>query len=289
MSKKQGIAVGVMAFLVILYFGLTQYASHVAKTRLDAAIAKQGPYVQFHYGKVSYNIFTQNTVIRAVSIRGPKMAAPVFAKEIIIRRLDLDSPRPTSVSVDILGIELEPSSLGKEGAAELAALGYAGPWSCDVTVDMDCLAEKRELKTHMRYAAKDVGSLRLDFVLGNLDFAAAKPEAAMASLFNCALKQAEMAYTDASLVERIFRMNAAKQGLGLPAYKKQLADQLDASLQHSTKPLTQAFVGALKQFVENPRQLTISANPASPVSFMELLKAGTPEAVANLLALDIKS
>ncbi|BAH78060.1 hypothetical protein [Solidesulfovibrio magneticus] len=289
MSKKQGIAVGVIVFLAIAYFGLTQYASHVAKTRLEAAIAKKGPFVQILYGNVSYNIFTQNTVIRAVSFKGPKMAAPIFAKEIIVRRLEMDSPKPTSVSMDILGIELEPSALGREAAAELAALGYAGPWSCDVTVDMDSLVEKRELKSHMVYAAKNVGSLRLDFVLGNLDFAAAKPEAVMAGLFNCALKQAEMAYTDASLVERIFKQNAAKQGLDLPAYKKQLADQLDTSLQRSSKPLPQAFINALKQFVENPRQLTISANPTAPVSFMELLKAGTPEAVANLLALDIKS
>lgn len=289
MSKKQGIAVGIIVVLAIAYFGLTQYASHVAKTRLDDAIAKQGPFVQIHYGNVSYNIFTQHTVIRAVSFTGPKMAAPIFAKEVIIRRLDLDSPKPTYASIDVLGIELEPSSLGKEAAAELAALGYAGAWSCDVTVDMDSLVEKRELKTHMVYAAKDVGSLRLDFVLSNLDFAATKPEAAMASLFNCALKQAEMAYVDASLVERIFKQNAAKQGLDLPAYKKQLVGQLDAALQHSPKSLPQAFINALKQFVENPRQLTISANPTAPVSFMDLLKAGTPEAVANLLALDIKS
>ncbi|HML53304.1 MAG TPA: hypothetical protein PKC79_04365 [Solidesulfovibrio magneticus] len=289
MSKKQRIVVSSITFLVILYIGLTHYASDVAKARIDAAIAKQGPHVTFHYGTVSYNIFTQHTVIRAVSLRGPNMAAPVFAKEVIIRRIDLDSPKPTYVSFDILGIELEPSALGKEAAAELAALGYVGPWASDVTIDMDCLVEKRELMTHMRYAAKDVGSLRLDFVLGNLDYTAAKPEAVMASLFNCALKQAEMAYVDASLIERIFKQNAAKQGMDLPTYKKQLAGQLDAALQHSPKPLPQALASALKQFVENPRQLTISANPASPVSFMELLKAGTPEAVANLLALDITS
>ena len=289
MNKKQRIIVSSISFLIIMFFGLTQYASDVAKTRLDATIAKQGPQVTFHYGKVSYNLFTQHTVIKAVSLRGPNMVAPVFIKEIIIRRLDLDSPQPAYVSFDILGLELEPSFLGKDGAAELADLGYAGPWSCDVTIDMDCLAEKRELKSHMLYAAKDVGSLRLDFVLGNMDFAAVKPEAIMASLFNCALKQAEMAYTDASLIERIFKQNAAKQGMDLSAYKKQLAGQLDAALQHSPKPLHQAFASALKQFVENPRQLTISANPTAPVSFMELLKAGTPEGMANLLALDIKS
>ena len=289
MSKKQRIIVSSITFLIILFYGLTQYASDVAKSRIDAAIAKQGPNVTFHYGKISYNLFTQHTVINAVSMRGPGMAVPVFAKEVIIRRIDLDSPKPTYVSFDILGIELEPSALGKEVATELAALGYAGPWASDVTVDMDCLVEKRELKSHMVYAAKDVGSLRLDFVLGNLDYTAVKPEAIMASMFNCALKQAEMAYTDASLIERIFKQNAAKQGMDLPAYKKQLAGQLDAALQHSPKPLPQAFGRALKQFVENPRQLTISANPAAPVSFMELLKAGTPEAVANLLALDIKS
>lgn len=289
MSKKQGIAVGVIIFLAIAYFGLTQYASHVAKTRLEAAIAKKGPYVQILYGNVSYNIFTQNTVIRAVSFKGPKMAVPIFAKEIIVRRLEMDSPKPTSVSMDILGIELEPSALGKEGAAELAALGYAGPWTCDVTVDMDCQVEKRELKTHTLYAAKDVGSLRFDFVLSNLDWAANTPEALMATLFTSAVKQAEIAYIDASLAERIFKKNATQQGLDLPTYKKQLTDQLDASLRQSPTPLSEAFVHALKQFIENPRQLTISANPAAPVFFGAILKTGSPEGIANLLALDIKS
>ena len=63
----------------------------------------------------------------------------------------------------------------------------------------------------------------------------------------------------------------------------------DEALQKDHNPLLAGVVTALKQFIENPRQLTISLTPAKPVPLGEIGRAGSPEAVAGLLNLQVKS
>jgi len=291
MNKKllaAGLAVLVLAGA---YLGLTRYASNAARAQVDAAIAKAGPAAaNVVYKDVSYNLLTHRTVISDVSILAPGGVAPTRINEVVVRSIDDASPTPAFLAMDIRGIQLDPAAFGARDAARFAALGYAGPLSCDLGVDYAYAKDKRELAVHaVSLSAKDVGAVRLSLTLGNMDF---DPNAAATLLFTyprILLKQAELVYTDASLMERVLKEEAAKQGVEVASLKKSLAADADAALQKEQSPLSAGILTALKQFIENPRQLSISVAPVSPVPLGEIGRAGSPEAVAKLLNLQVKS
>jgi hypothetical protein len=283
-NKKYRIAVRVVIFLVVAYLGLTNYASDVARARIDAAVTKQGGKV--NYKKVFYNLFTQHTIISNVSIQPPGVATPTYIDEIVVRRIDLKSPRPTFLSMDMRGMRLDSTILGAVGAARLTDLGYTGPFSLDISIDFDCLLDKREGTIQSLYAVKDVGLLRFSLLFGNIDDSSAINPAFFGYL---TMKQAELTYVDASLVERVLKWAAAEKGVEVPVFKKVLATQAEAFVQKFQSPHAADIADALKQFIANPRQLTISINPAAPVPLGEIIRAGSPEAIANLLNLQVKS
>ena len=289
MNKKSRIAVRIALLLVVAYLGLSHYASDVARTRVDAAIAKQGG--KFTYKNVSYNLFTQQTVISDISILPPGAMTTSHIDKVVVRRIAGNSSTPSSLAVDIKGLMIDSAIFGEAGAAQLAALGYTGPWPCDMSIDYNCLLDKRELTLQSFYEAKDVGSLRLNLVLGNIDYDGKKPPTtfALALAPNITLLRLELAYVDDSLLERVLKQEAAEKGVDVPTFKTTLADQSEAFLQKKQLPHTASIMTALKQFIENPRQLSISATPATPVSLGEIGSAGSPEAVAKLLNLQVKS
>lgn len=290
MNKKL-LAVGIaVVILAGAYFGLNRYASNAARAHIDAAIAKAGPAANVVYKDVSYNIFTRQTVISDVSILPPGGVTPARISEVVVRSLDDASPTPAFMAVDVRGIQIDPAALGGPDAARFAALGYAGPLSCDLGIDYNYARDKRELTVGaITLSVKDVGAIRLSLALGNLDF---DPNQAATLLFTyprILLNRAEMVYTDASLMERVLKQEAAKKGVDVATLKKTLAQDADAALQEEQSPLLTGVVTALKRFIENPRQLTISVSPAAPLPLGEIGRAGSPEAVAKLLNLQVKS
>ena len=297
MNKKYRSIVSICVVFVVAYYGLTSYASDVARARIDAAVAKQGGKVQ--YKKVSYNLFTRQTTIRDISIQPPGVATLTHIDEIIVRRIDMDSPRPTFLAMDLRGFKFDPAVLGPTGAAAFAGLGYTGPLSLDISLDYDCLLEKREVTIHSRYEAKDVGALRLSLRCGNIDYpSGGKPVLDSSGgklvlspdiLAKITMQQAELAYVDASLMERILKRVAAQGGLDVPTLKKSLVAQSEAFWQQSKIPHAADIAAAFKSFIENPRQLTFSMNPATPVPLGAIIKANSPATIANLLNLQVKS
>ncbi|MHC1791024.1 hypothetical protein [Solidesulfovibrio sp.] len=290
MNKKL-LAAGIVALVLAgTYFGLGLYASKAARAQVEIAVARMGPAANVAYKDVSYNILTGHTVIDDVSILPPGGLTPARIDRIVVRSLDQTSPNPAYMAVDVHGLQLDPAALGRADAARFAALGYSGPLPCDLSVDYNYARDKRELTVNaVSLSVKDVGAIRLSLTLGNLDF---DPDQAANLLFSyprILLGRAELVYTDASLVERVIKQEAAKQGVDVATLKKTMAADADATLETAKSPLMASVVTALKQFIENPRQLSMSVSPATPLPLGEIGRAGSPEAVAKLLNLQVKS
>ena len=287
MNIKRFIALFIVSVLVNAYFSFTRSASNTARDRLDAAIAKSGG--KFIYKDIFYNILTQNIIISHVSIQPPGAESFINIDEIVVRRIDLKNSIPHFLYCDIKGLKLDPTTFGNTGAATFASLGYTGPLSCDISTNYNFTFDKSQFTLQSLYTAKDVGSLRMDVSFGNIDFDAKQLPQTLALASNITLLQAEIAYVDASLLARLLKLEAAEKGVDVPTLKTTLAGQAEAFLEQKQLPHTTSVVTALKQFIENPRQLTISLTPAMPVPLGEIGRAGSPEAVDRLLSLEVKS
>ncbi len=288
MSKKLMAGIVVIVVLVAGYFGLNIYASSKATEEVDAAIAKMGPAMHVSYTKVAYNVLTRQATISGVSILAPGSPTPVRIGEIVVKRFD-DSPNPAFANMDFKGIEIAPAALG-DGAPAAAALGYTGPFLCDVGMDYAYAKDKKEMdiKT-FSLSVKDVGSLTFNLRLGNVDIDPKQPAALLFTYPQILLLQAGLTYKDASLVERLLKAEAAKSGTDVAALKQKLTSQADAAVKGQTSPVLTSAMTAIKQFINNPKELSVTANPAKPLPLGQIGNAGGPDAVAAMLNLQIKS
>lgn len=290
MNKKL-LAAGLAALVLAgAYFGLSLYASKAARAQVDIAIAKMGPAANVVYKDVSYNILTRHTVIADVSILPPGGLTPARIDRIVVRSLDQTSPNPAYMALDVHGLQIDPAALGSADAARFAALGYSGPLSCDLTLDYAYARETRELdiKT-LSLAVRDVGAIRLSLALGNLDADPERPATLLLTYPRLLLKRADLAYTDDSLVERLLKQEAARRGSDVAAVKQALIKDARDAMPQEQSPLLAGALTAFAQFIENPHQLSISATPPVAVPLGDLGRAGSPEAMAKALNLQVKS
>lgn len=292
MNKKHRIVVRILLLLFVAYLGLSHYATDVARARLDASIKKWPPNA-FVYKDVSHNLFTRQTVISDISILPPGAVNTTRIGKIVIRRMADDGPNPSFLAMDIQGMTFDPAAFGSAAAAQCATLGYAGPLTCDLSIDYTFDKKQRQLAMNTVFlSVKDVGAVRLGFTIDNTDFDINEVASGQLMLNpRVRLQGAELVYTDASLMEHVLKREAAKKGVAVASIQKIIADDIDTdvALQRELNPPLVGVLTALRQFVENPRQITLSITPAAPVSLQEIGGAGTPAAMVKLLNLQAKS
>lgn len=115
-------------------------------------------------------------------------------------------------------------------------------------------------------------------------------EAAMLALFeDFGLASVMLRYEDASLFNKVLAIAAAEQGVSPETLVQGLQFGAGMALAQIGNPaLTQAVTTAVNTFVSNPQSLTISLNPATPVTFGELMAFGDdPLALIDLLGATI--
>jgi hypothetical protein len=289
MNKK--VLVGIVAVVVLigLYFGVTMYASNMAAKQVDIAIAKMGPGISASYKNVSYNILNKHVAIDDVVIMAPGSPQPVRIKQLLVKDLDQTSPTPAFMAMDFKGIVIDLKSLGSD-AAVAAELGYADTLSCDLGIDYVYARDKKDLDLkNLSVSVKDVGTLNLRLHLGNIDI---DPDQTVALLFTyprVLLQQASLSYRDDSLMERLLKAEAKKIGCDVAVVKQKLTQDADAALSGQNNERLAAALAAVKKFINNPSELSISATPITPVPLGQIGGDATPDAVSRMLNLQIKS
>jgi hypothetical protein len=287
MHKKVLAGIAAVVVLIGLYFGVTMYASNMAAKQVDIAIARMGPGISATYKNVSYNILNKHVTIDDVVIMAPGSPQPMHIKQMLVKNLDQTSPTPAFMAMDFKGIVIDLKGLGQDAAA--VELGYADTLSCDLGIDYTYARDKKDLDLKkISVTVKDAGTLNLSLRLGNIDI---DPNQAVALLFTyprVLLQQASLTYRDDSLMDRLLKAEAKKTGCDVAAVKQKLTRDADAALSGQNNELLVAALTAVKQFINKPKELSISATPATPVSLGQIGEAATPDAVSRMLNLQIK-
>ncbi|RIY03559.1 hypothetical protein D3218_02050 [Aureimonas flava] len=106
------------------------------------------------------------------------------------------------------------------------------------------------------------------------------------------LQSAELAFTDASLTNRLLDYYAKQNNQTREQMVSGLVGSLPLALAYIQNPEFQAQVtGAVKDFLENPQSLRISIAPPAPVPATQILGAamGAPQTLPQVLNLSVRS
>jgi hypothetical protein len=184
-----------------------------------------------------------------------------------------------------------PPQVFDDGGLDPAALGYD---SIVLDVSWDGVLEPAEKMMTLRdfsVSIKDGGALSVAGTIRNLPPASALNDAdAPAKASEIEIHSITVRYEDDSLAARVLDFLAAQQGLTRAQYAEQVAAALPFLLASLNNPEFQAKVAAaLGDFLRDPRSLTVSIDPADPISGARIMELATttPQALPDLLNADV--
>lgn len=180
---------------------------------------------------------------------------------------------PTSIAVAATHLVVPAGFADEEGRAILARLGYD---RLDVSA-----AARLAWSEPTRELVADAVSVEIAEA-GRLDLGArltevpptlfVRPDTAAAILPDVRLAEARLAWTDASLFDRLLKMAAEDEGVSPARLRRRLANGISpffAEIRDAER--RRRIVDAVRRFVQDPKTLTFVAAPATPLSVSEIV------------------
>ncbi len=211
---------------------------------------------------------------------------------------DYVGTQPRHQDVAVKRIVFDPAALPDPAAGQqLSAIGY-DKLIFDFSSKMDWNVEEEVLEVeNVTIDGVEIGTLTMAMSLGGITpevFEAfnKRPEPDFGALTGTTLSAATIAFTDKSVTGRILEKQAREAGTDAASFANQLAAVLPLMLSSLGNPAFQTAVAtALGDFLKNPRSLTVTAAPAQPVPFVEVMAIGqtAPQTLPDLLNVTVES
>jgi len=238
--------------------------------------------------------------VDAVSANNISLAQPGKAPVVIdSANLDLSNYAddvPHAIDVSVEGIEVDPAAVDEGGdfAKQLKAMGYDkltlgffGSGSLDeATGDLQI--------SEITVDGADLGTVTLAGTFGGLTTDVIKqmkqPSPSPEAFGSVTLKQASVYYGDASLAGRIIAQQAKQMGQEPAAFVGQITGALPLLLTTiGNQPFQDKLAQGVTTFLKDPKNLTITAKPATPIALMELFTTSqtAPQTLPDLLKADV--
>lgn len=208
-----------------------------------------------------------------------------------------DKPRngiPTNIRFEQRNASLKfAENSTEELAQQLRALGYKSLDSSSVVAATWNEASNEITITEFSLDGKDMGSVRVTGLIGNVspDLFSADEGAASAALLNSKAKSASVVIENWGLLDRYIETTAKEEGTTPDALKKMYAGGAPLVLSSMIGNSDQSKVlgQAIARFIEKPKKLTIEAQPKSASGFgiMDVMLASDPKAM--LAKLNVKA
>lgn len=289
MNKKRVTIIGVAVLLIAVYFVIKIYASNHAEKIVDKSIAKIANFVDVDYKKVSVDLLGLNVHISDILVFTADAKEKIKIDEIIINDVDDKSNIPTFLSISINGIELNINELG-EDAEEIRELGYSGKLLFNLSADYNYDQEKKELNVNrIGIGADKVGEINISMHLGNINL---DPKQIIKILFTypqIMLYEAKINYEDASLVQRLMKLEAQKNNKSVKDFKRSLIQNLKKEIEEEKDKFTKKALVEIKEFIDDPEEFSISVFPAKPKPLGRIMRCNDGKEAIKLLNVKIKS
>lgn len=203
---------------------------------------------------------------------------------------------PHAIDISVEGIEVDPATVDEGGdfAKQLKAMGYDkltlgffGSGSLDeATGDLQI--------SEITVDGADLGTVTLAGTFGGLTTDVIKqlkqPNPSPEAFGSVTLKQASVYYGDASLAGRIIAQQAKQMGQEPAAFVGQITGALPLLLTTiGNQPFQDKLAQGVTTFLKDPKNLTITAKPATPIALMELFSTSqtAPQTLPDLLKADV--
>ncbi len=221
---------------------------------------------------------------------------------------DISTDKPIDMEGDVNGIALDLTSVGDpQFQAILGQLGYDGKFSGSMMMKGSWNpADGRMLLSQNDISIDNVGTLGLTLTINGLtpeltkrlqqaeaiekDDPQAMEQAMMAEMENVLLESAMVKFTDASITSRALKFQASQMGGSPDDVAKMAPMMLPMVMAGFGNPeFTTMVAGAVGRFLGEPGNIAITAAPATPLPFSEIIgiSMAAPQTLPDALAVKV--
>lgn len=314
MKKKSIIVAIILAVITALYFVIQHSMTQNMQKGLDEAIADISEFADVSYGSAGINLLRASAYLNDVRIVIPALSEKQFEiKKIVIYNIDRTAKPPHFAKVSINGLKIPlPESIPLV-FFEIPFVG--GETLVDINVDYELRPAVQSdfhggLRSNMQEilvsAAKktspttdgqpdlydlilkklDVGidtlfSLHCFLEVQNIDISGNKNV-----FYSAAIKRAGIEYRDASLIPSVIKRLAEMDAVSAEDVTQTAVNFFEEKGMQASEGLIKDACFALKNFIANPKKITVSVEPKTPITYAQLNRMNGDK-IMNILNLKI--
>ena len=286
---KRKLLVSVAPLILILSIvAFKFYASYTAEKEVDKVVLDISSLVYIEYEKVSVGFFSTKVNIENVVLLSLLDKQTTKIDKIILGDFQKYQDESMPTYIKLIGIDSGAfeNPLVKKRLSELEYQKVKFNLSIDYNYDQ----EEGELDIkEMSLASDQVGALNLRLKVNNLDL---QPESIMSlpmTYTQTNIEKIELEYKDHSLVERLYKLQAASNNETVAEYKKNLADNAEKYVNDGNDKFIIDIVSNIKKFIERPNSIAIRIAPKKPISLQSIIHIGDPKEIIRLLNIEVES
>jgi hypothetical protein len=253
-------------FAALCFFGLKWYVDAEVDKELTRAVADT-PGLALSYADLSVDITAHTVTLQGVDALFPS-GQHIQADSVSIAAFDRDNPIPhyATISAKGLTIPVTPQNFGA-WAGYIKGLGI-DTLAGDGLLDYAYEPETKILKLkELSMDDPKLGSFKLTASLDNLNLNGFSPEQS----FALGIRKAVMTFDNREFMRLVSEDWARKTGASQAATLNRISMELDglaAYAESQTNEPARAAMLGLKDFLNDPGMLTVSANPAESVPML---------------------
>lgn len=286
MNKKLVLRVCAVIALLGIFMGVKMVASNFAEKRVNETIAEVSDFVKIEYQRVDVDLVRFDFHLSDVLISLVGTEEKVKVAKIVIKKLDHQSDIPTFLDVAVKGIEIRQL---KKNSMTIRELGYDDDLLLNFHFNYRYDKQKKELNVKkISVGADGAGQLEIQFRLGDIDLNTRNIIAILFAYPRILIHDVKVVYKDSSLVERLMKFGARKENQDVKEYKNDLLQKIKEEIEKEKNDFNKTALIAIKNFIEDPRKLSISAAPESPQPLKGIIDVDKPKDLIQLLNIRIE-
>ena len=307
MKKKSIIVAIILAVITALYFVIQHSMTQNMQKGLDEAIAGISEFADVSYGSAGINLLRASAYLNDVRIVIPALSEKQFEiKKIVIYNIDRTAKPPHFAKVSINGLKIPlPESIPLV-FFEIPFVG--GETLVDINVDYELrpaiqsdfhgglrsnmqeilvsAAKKPSPTTDGQPALYDLILKKLDVGIDTLFSLHCFLEVQNIDISAAAIKRAEIEYRDASLIPSVIKRLAEMDAVSAEDMTQTAVNFFEEKGMQAPEGLIKDACFALKNFIANPKKITVSVEPETPITYAQLNRMNGDK-IMNILNLKI--
>jgi len=288
--KKTFKIIGVVLVVLIIggYFAVEFAIENNIRTNLDEYIEKNKQFGTLKYSDLSICLAKRELVVSGIELTPLGSLNPIILDSVTVDKFKKGSSGvPQELSFTAKGLHIDARQIGPQGRS-LLELGYDFLLA-DIGLDFAYDQEKKELHLNdLSYGAESAGFVNMNFHLSELDLENFNLFSLMFAIPKVKLHSGGFKYADDSFFERSMKVAAVKQGKTPEQILVEAEATLDAELAKAKDEFSKKVLNTLKQFVRNPKQISISVLPPEKVSIQKIQETKDPKELVKLLNMKVE-